>query len=58
MNSKKRKLIMLIFLSGPVYEVILKCDKVKKKQNSFVIFPTVHDAVLFALVNDINAKDS
>lgn len=44
------------FFLGPVYEVMKKCDKVTKKENNFVIFPTVHDAVLFALANDIQKK--
>lgn len=49
--------ICKIFVSGPVYEVIKKCDKIKKKVHNFLIFPTIHDAVLFAFVNDINKKD-
>ncbi|KAG5891410.1 hypothetical protein JTB14_031477 [Gonioctena quinquepunctata] len=44
--------------SGPVYEVMKKCDTVEKKENKFVIFPTVHDAVLFARVNLLDKKDS
>nr|XP_023014676.1 solute carrier family 26 member 6-like [Leptinotarsa decemlineata] len=44
--------------SGPVYEVMKKCDKVEKKENKFLIFPTVHDAVLFAQVTIMNKKES
>ncbi|CAG9821141.1 unnamed protein product [Phaedon cochleariae] len=43
--------------SGPVYEVIKKCDKVERKDNKFVIFPTVHDAVLFAQNAILEKKD-
>nr|CAH7731257.1 unnamed protein product [Callosobruchus chinensis] len=34
--------------SGPVYEIIMKCDAIEKKGSKFMIFHTVHDAVLFA----------
>ncbi|XP_018323507.1 prestin isoform X2 [Agrilus planipennis] len=34
--------------SGPVYEVLMKCNVHENRTNQFIIFPTVHDAVLFA----------
>ncbi|GLV36702.1 prestin [Carabus blaptoides fortunei] len=34
--------------SGPVYESIQKCDSYTNKRSTFTIFPTIHDAVLYA----------
>lgn len=34
--------------SGPVFETIRKCDQLEKKQSDFLLFPTIHDAVIFA----------
>ncbi|KAF2888237.1 hypothetical protein ILUMI_17936 [Ignelater luminosus] len=34
--------------SGPVFETLQRCDKYEKKDGKFIIFPTIHDAVLFA----------
>lgn len=42
--------------SGPVYETFKKCDKWEGKQSKFMIFPTVHDAVLFAQANVLHTK--
>ncbi|KAJ8913640.1 hypothetical protein NQ315_007357 [Exocentrus adspersus] len=44
--------------SGPVYEVMLKCDKVERKENKFYLFPTIHDGVLFAQASILSKKDS
>ncbi|KAH1011657.1 solute carrier family 26 member 10 isoform X2 [Dendroctonus ponderosae] len=45
--------------SGRVYEVITNCDRWEKKDSNFLIFPTVHDAVLYnqsnGLIKDIVA---
>lgn len=42
--------------SGPVYETFKKCDKWEGKQSKFMIFPTVHDAVLYAQSNVLHSK--
>nr|CAI5854813.1 unnamed protein product [Callosobruchus analis] len=42
--------------SGPVYEIIMKCDAIEKKGSKFMIFHTVHDAVLFAKATIFNNK--
>lgn len=54
----KTFILTWIRFPGPVYEVIEKCDKITKNQKKFVIFPTVHDAVLFSLVSMDNNKES
>ncbi|XP_050501283.1 prestin-like [Diabrotica virgifera virgifera] len=41
--------ILLVIISGTVFETFVRCDKVEKKEPIFMIFPTVHDAVLHAL---------
>ncbi|XP_060532844.1 prestin-like isoform X2 [Cylas formicarius] len=43
--------------SGPVYEVMINCDKWERKESKFAIFPTVHDAVLYAQTNLLSDKD-
>lgn len=43
-------------VSGPVYEMFKRCDKCDGKESKFMIFPTIHDAVLFAQTNVMNAK--
>uniref|UniRef100_A0A6P7GST4 Solute carrier family 26 member 6-like n=1 Tax=Diabrotica virgifera virgifera TaxID=50390 RepID=A0A6P7GST4_DIAVI len=42
--------------TSPVFEVMHKCDEVEKKEKKFLIFPTVHDAVLYTQVN-VLSKD-
>lgn len=37
--------------SGPVYETFCKCARYQKKKYNFVIFPTIHDAVLYGRRN-------
>ncbi|CAH1111883.1 unnamed protein product [Psylliodes chrysocephalus] len=39
---------------GSVFEVIIRCNRIEKKERKFLIFPTVHDAVLFAQMNFIS----
>ncbi|CAH0548531.1 unnamed protein product [Brassicogethes aeneus] len=39
--------LYLVNLSGPVFEVIQKCDKTLELDSKFIIFPTIHDAVLY-----------
>ncbi|KAJ8926282.1 hypothetical protein NQ314_021359 [Rhamnusium bicolor] len=56
--SKLNVTMYIAGCSGPVYEVMIRCDKVEKKENKFLIFPTVHDAVLFAKTNVLNRKDN
>lgn len=34
--------------AGPVFEMLMKCDRYERKDSKFLIFPTVHDAVLYA----------
>ncbi|KAK9880675.1 hypothetical protein WA026_011912 [Henosepilachna vigintioctopunctata] len=34
--------------SGPVFERIAKCDKIEKRDSEFILFPTIHDAVMFS----------
>ncbi|KAK4878230.1 hypothetical protein RN001_010736 [Aquatica leii] len=34
--------------SGPVFETFKRCDRYQKNNNKFMIFPTVHDAVLYS----------
>ncbi|XP_018576985.1 solute carrier family 26 member 10 isoform X2 [Anoplophora glabripennis] len=61
MQSDYAKLGVSMYIagcSGPVYEVIMRCDKVEKKENKFFLFPTVHDAVLFAQASVLSKKDS
>ncbi|KAF7282110.1 prestin-like isoform X2 [Rhynchophorus ferrugineus] len=49
--DKLRIALYLTGCSGQVYEVITNCDRWEKKDSKFVIFPTVHDAVLYAQTN-------
>lgn len=42
--------------SGPVYETFKKCDKWEGKQSKFMIYPTVHDAVLYAQAHILHLK--
>lgn len=46
----------LQFVSGPVFEKIKKCDKYEGKDSRFVVFPTIHDAVLYAKIHVLNAN--
>ncbi|CAG9831710.1 unnamed protein product [Diabrotica balteata] len=56
-DYKRLNIYMLISgCSGPVFEVMHKCDEVEKKEKKFLIFPTVHDAVLYTQVN-VLSKD-
>ncbi|CAG9861405.1 unnamed protein product [Phyllotreta striolata] len=56
-DYKQLNILMLISgCSGPVFEVMQKCDEVEKNEQKFLIFPTVHDAVLYAQVN-VSPKD-
>ncbi|CAH1111882.1 unnamed protein product [Psylliodes chrysocephalus] len=56
-DYKQLGIYMLISgCSGPVFEVMHKCDEIEKKEKKFLIFPTVHDAVLYAQVN-VFSKD-
>ncbi|XP_072382689.1 prestin-like isoform X2 [Diabrotica undecimpunctata] len=41
--------ILLVIISGPVFETFVRYNIVEKKEPIFMIFPTVHDAVLHAL---------
>lgn len=34
--------------SGPVFETLVRCDKWEGKDSKFMVFPTIHDAVLYA----------
>lgn len=49
--EKLRVVLYITGCSGPVYEVITNCDRWEKKDSKFTIFPTVHDAVLYAQTN-------
>ncbi|XP_049825234.1 prestin-like isoform X2 [Aethina tumida] len=50
--------MFIVGCSGPVYEVIKRCDRMEKVESGFVIFPTIHDAVLYAsTASTINGKD-
>lgn len=40
--------VYLACCSGPVYESIQKFEKFSNKENSFVIFATIHDAVTYS----------
>ncbi|RZC35028.1 Sulfate transp and/or STAS domain containing protein, partial [Asbolus verrucosus] len=42
--------------SGPVYEKFVICDQEEKIESKFMIFPTIHDAVLFAQSNVLRTK--
>lgn len=57
-DYKRLNIYMLISgCSGPVFEVMHKCDEVEKKEKKFFIFPTVHDAVLYTQVNVLNKSE-
>lgn len=43
--------VYIVGCSGPVYETFCKCAHYQKKKYSFIIFPTIHDAVLYARRN-------
>ncbi|KAL1500850.1 hypothetical protein ABEB36_006276 [Hypothenemus hampei] len=54
LQSDLEKLNIAFYISGcsgHAYEVITNCDKWEKKNSKFIIFPTVHDAVLYAQSN-------
>ncbi|XP_022902942.2 prestin-like isoform X1 [Onthophagus taurus] len=38
--------------SGPIYETLKKCEKYDEKEGSLELFPTIHDAVLYAQMNE------
>ncbi|GJQ80669.1 hypothetical protein Trydic_g9253 [Trypoxylus dichotomus] len=38
--------------SGPIFEMLAKCDKYEGKKSLFNIYPTIHDAVLYAKLNE------
>ncbi|EFA05376.1 prestin isoform X2 [Tribolium castaneum] len=42
--------------SGPVYEKFIICDQQEGIESKFMIFPTIHDAVLFAQSNVLRTK--
>ena len=46
----------LTLLPGPVFEKFLVCDRYQKKESQFNIFPTIHDAVLFAQSHVLRTK--
>ncbi|XP_057665771.1 solute carrier family 26 member 6-like isoform X2 [Diorhabda carinulata] len=57
-DYKRLNIHMLISgCSGPVFEVMHKCDEVEKKEKKFLIFPTVHDAVLYTQVNVLSKNE-
>ncbi|XP_066255497.1 prestin-like [Euwallacea similis] len=62
LQSDLEKLSISLYIagcSGQAYEVITNCDRWEKKDSKFLIFPTVHDAVLFAQSNlSIQIKES
>ncbi|CAG9767761.1 unnamed protein product [Ceutorhynchus assimilis] len=54
LQSDLEKLGIALYIagcSGQSYEVITNCDRWEKKDSKFLIFPTVHDAVLYAQSN-------
>lgn len=51
-------LILFFFFAGPVYERFVICDREQKIESKFMIFATIHDAVLFAHTNVIRTKST
>ncbi|XP_050313181.1 prestin-like isoform X2 [Anthonomus grandis grandis] len=61
LQSDLEKLGIALYISGcsgRAYEVITNCDRREKKDSKFLIFPTVHDAVLFAQATRTSIKSS
>ncbi|XP_063926754.1 solute carrier family 26 member 6-like isoform X3 [Zophobas morio] len=59
LQSDLAKLDVVVYFaacSGPVFEKFLVCDRYQKKESQFNIFPTIHDAVLFAQSHVLRTK--
>lgn len=39
-------------VSGPIFEMLAKCDKYEGEKIKINIYPTIHDAVLYAKLNE------
>lgn len=50
--------VYLASASGPVYETLKRCDAYENKTGYYYVFPTIHDAVLYARENLLHGKDS
>ncbi|KAL3271508.1 hypothetical protein HHI36_021989 [Cryptolaemus montrouzieri] len=44
--------LFIVGCSGPVFEKIARCDQIEHSHSEFILFPTIHDAVVFAQGRD------
>ncbi|XP_044260384.1 prestin-like isoform X1 [Tribolium madens] len=59
LQSDYAKLDIALYIaacSGPVYEKFIICDQQEGIESKFMIFPTIHDAVLFAQSSVLRTK--